>query len=285
MTRSKIAFCYAQNSILWCPQLEFSCSERVMIMKRGRTVSATGFYHVFARGINHEVIFGQIREKKYFKKIVKKHLDKYVVEIYAYCIMPTHIHFIIKSENIQELSMFMSRILAEYAQYYNYKKRRNGHVFQGRYGSECIENEEYFWNCLRYVHLNPVKAHLTEKASDFPYSSMNDYIKERKVLLHTNALQMVKKRFLTWPEFEVFHQFKNNIVFLGVVEEIYEQRVEIAWKIIWELQEKHCLNHTCEVFEEPTYREEFFSEMHKKMLISSNLQNQIYNEIKKELIC
>jgi len=254
-------------------------------MGKSRTVSTTGFYHVFARGINHEVIFGQIREKKYFKKIVKKYVSKYAVEIYAYCIMPTHIHFIIKSENIQELSMFMSRILAEYAQYYNYKKRRNGHVFQGRYGSECIENEEHFWNCLRYIHLNPVKAHLVEKASDFPYSSMKDYMKGQKVLLHMNALQMIKRRFSECLEFENFHQLKNNIVFLGTVEEIYQQRVEIAWKIIWELQEKYYLNHTCEVIEEPTYRSEFFLEMRERMSISSNLQNQIYNDIKRELIC
>lgn len=253
-------------------------------MKRGRPVSATGFYHVFSRGINHEVILGQIREKKYFKKIVKKYLSKYAIEIYAYCIMPTHIHFIIKSENIQELSMFMSRVLAEYAQYYNYKKVRNGHVFQGRYGSECIENEEYFWNCLRYVHLNPVKAHLVEKACDFPYSSMNEYTNERDGLIHKNARKMIKERYADRSSFEVFHQLKNNVVFLGVNEEIYAQRIEVAWKIIWELQEKYSLNQTCEVFEEPIYREEFFSEMHEKMSISTNLQKQIYRDMKKELI-
>ena len=111
-----------------------------------RQKSCTGFYHVFVRGINKEKIFNQVREKQYFKKIVKKHLDKYAVEIHAYCIMSNHAHLIIKSDEKSKLSSFMSNVLAEYAQYYNYKHNRNGHVFQNRFRSECIESEKYYWN-------------------------------------------------------------------------------------------------------------------------------------------
>ena len=123
---------------------DFRRKEVMFMPNRGRIKSVTSLYHVFVRGINKELIFNQVREKRYFKKIIQKHLSEYEIEIYAYCIMSNHAHFIIKSNDIHVMSMFMSKILAEYANYYNYKKQRNGHVFQNRFGSECIENEKYF---------------------------------------------------------------------------------------------------------------------------------------------
>ena len=139
-----------------------------------RQESSTKFYHVTARGINKEHIFNQIRERYFFLKILKKYLEKYDVRIYAYCIMSNHIHLLIQSE-LEVLSLFMARVLAEYAEYYNYKHIRNGHVFQNRFGSECIESEKYFWNCIRYIHLNPVKAGVSKNISTYRFSSINEY--------------------------------------------------------------------------------------------------------------
>ena len=85
-----------------------------------RRESSTRFYHIYVRGINKEKIFGQSREKNYFKRIIRKYLKEYDVEIYSYCIMSNHAHLLIKSD-LKELSMFMSKVLAKYAQYYNYK--------------------------------------------------------------------------------------------------------------------------------------------------------------------
>ena len=147
----------------------------VLPLKR-RQKSGTDLYHVIAKGINKERTFNQSREKTYLKKIIKKSQKKYEnVEIYAYCIMSNHIHLILKAE-FPELSLFMAAVLAEYANYYNYKHHRNGHVFQNRFVSECIETERYFWNCLRYIHLNPVKARVVKEAARYQYSSMMEYM-------------------------------------------------------------------------------------------------------------
>ena len=108
---------------------------------RRRKESRTGIYHIIVRGINHEKIFQQQREKLYFKSIISNYLQKYKVEVYSYCIMSNHAHFIIRAE-LQILSLFMAAILAEYASYYNFKHHRNGHVFQNRFTSECIEDEK-----------------------------------------------------------------------------------------------------------------------------------------------
>ena len=142
-----------------------------------RMESATGIYHVIIRGINHEKIFNQSREKIYFKKIILKYLEKYNIDIYSYCIMSNHAHFLIRAE-LKVLSVFMACILAEYATYYNFKHYRNGHVFQNRFLSECINDEQYFWSCMRYIHLNPVKAGMVKGIAKYKYSSIGEYINE-----------------------------------------------------------------------------------------------------------
>lgn len=172
--------------------------------RQRRKKSSTGVYHVIAKGINREQIFNQPREKLYLKRILEEFLSNYDVEIYAYCIMSNHVHLIIKSE-FQELSMYMAICLAKYAEYYNYKHKRNGHVFQNRFKSECIESSQYFWNCLRYIHLNPLKANQTKNIVDYKYSSMSEYKKMNSKILHKNALDIFGKRFEDWEDFINFH--------------------------------------------------------------------------------
>lgn len=250
---------------------------------RGRKKSSTGIYHIFVRGINQELIFNQTREKRYFKKIIKKHLDEYEIEIYAYCIMSNHAHFIIKSKDIQKISMFMSKILAEYASYYNYKKKRNGHVFQNRFGSECIENDKYFWNCLRYIHQNPVKAHMVSNPWDYQHSSINDYKKKKNDILHENAIRKYEKTFWGWQEFLEYHYKGNSAVFIGTSKEVYEQQKEIAWSILWEMQNMEKLENPKEVLEEPELRAKYLNEIQMNIQISQRLKKKIYSEIKEEL--
>ncbi len=165
---------------------------------RRRRESKTELYHIIVKGINRERIFNQQREKIYFKRIILKHLDVINVEIYCYCIMSNHAHFIIRVE-IHDLSRFMAFVLSEYASYYNFKHHRNGHVFQNRFTSECIEDERYFWSCLRYIHLNPVKAGMIKMPVRYRYSSMGEYAAKKK-----------KKRFyfIKIP-FRTFNNFKN----------------------------------------------------------------------------
>lgn len=123
---------------------------RGQMSRKRRKESVTGVYHVIVKGINKERIFNQQREKSYFRKIILKHLQKYEATICAYCIMSNHAHFIIRAE-LHNLSAFMSVILSEYAIYYNFKHLRNGHVFQNRFLSECIETDAYYLKKKTYV--------------------------------------------------------------------------------------------------------------------------------------
>lgn len=251
---------------------------------KSRKKCSTGIYHIYFRGINKEKIFHQKREKERLKKIIRKYLEEYEeVEIYAYCIMSTHAHLIVKSE-LEELSMFMSKILAEYAKYYNYKHNRNGHVFQNRFGSECIEKSGYLWNCLRYVHMNPVKAHMVSSVLDYKYSSIKEYQSGKRDILHKNAIQLYRERFDSWTAFLEFHLSTSSFVFLDTPEEIYRQRKESALFLLWQFQQEKQLEHGVEVLEEAELRKEYLEKLRTDLNISVCMRDKIYKELKKELI-
>lgn len=249
-----------------------------------RRQSTTGFYHVFIRGINKEKIFNQVREKIYFKRIIKENLEKSEVEIHAYCIMSNHAHLIIKSSEKENLSYFMSKVLAKYAEYYNYKHNRNGHVFQNRFGSECIESEKYYWNCIKYIHLNPVKALMVPNVLDYKFSSIGEYRRDKSGLLHKNAIQNYKSRFTNWNEYLEYHYVPNEIIFLGTKEEIEIQRKEQILNYLWLIQKQEELENVVEIFEDTILRERYLEMIKEKLKISKVEAKRLYIEIREKYI-
>ncbi len=248
-----------------------------------RQRSGTDIYHVIAKGINKERNFNQEREKVYLKKIIRKIQKKYKsVEIYAYCIMSNHLHLILKAE-FPVLSLFMAAVLAEYANYYNYKHHRNGHVFQNRFISECIETERYFWNCLRYIHLNPVKAHITKEASGYKYSSMAEYRNNAPDILHEKAVEFYRKEFDSYSEFEEFHKQRQRELFIDIPDEVTSQQNEIALLIAEELYKIKDLSKLMQVFEEREVRQVYLQEIKRILRISEKKAIRIYNAVKKQI--
>ncbi|MCB6414727.1 transposase [Faecalimonas umbilicata] len=247
-----------------------------------RKKSATGIYHVVVKGINKEKIFYMQREKLYLKKIILKHLEKLKVEIYSYCIMSNHAHFIIRAE-IEVLSLFMAKVLAEYASYYNYKHRRNGHVFQNRFMSECIENDRYFWTCLRYIHLNPVKANMVKNPVRYKYSSMTDYMTETTGILDSKAIRIYKEHFRDYSEFEDFHRIRQTELFLDYSDDVKLQYMELALYIAEKLYEEKKLTLLHQVFEEKENRKEYIKRLCEKLKIgvrrAEKLCTDVYNKV------
>lgn len=107
-------------------------------------------------------------------------------EIYAYCLMDNHIHLLIK-EGEDTIQRSVKRIGVSYAYYFNKKYARIGHVFQDRFRSETIEDDKYLMSVVRYIHNNPVKAGIVEKALDYPWSSYHEYLKSGKELKIVNT--------------------------------------------------------------------------------------------------
>ncbi len=93
----------------------------------------------------------------------------------AWCLMSNHVHLLLKAEKIPEL--FMKKLGCSYVPYFNRKYERVGHLFQDRYRSETISDEKYMLAVIRYIHMNPEKAHIC-KMKDYPWSSYNEYLAE-----------------------------------------------------------------------------------------------------------
>lgn len=144
-----------------------------------RLHSETGIYHVMARGSRRRVIFHDSEDKKRFVNIIlnKKKDDGF--RLFAYCIMDNHYHLLIKEEN-ENLSTIMKMINSSYAIYYNNRYEGMGHVFQDRFRSEPVNNDEYLLGVARYIHNNPKKAGITNSCQDYSWSSYNQYIYYKK---------------------------------------------------------------------------------------------------------
>jgi len=142
--------------------------------RRGRSKSKTGIYHVMARGINRDKIFHSERDYEKYFEILKnvKEISKF--NMFAYCLMSNHVHLLIK-EGEEPISQIMKRVNSRYAQWYNYKYERIGHVFQDRFKSECVDNDSYLLTVIRYIHQNPVKAKIIEKPEYYKWSSCSIY--------------------------------------------------------------------------------------------------------------
>ena len=101
-----------------------------------------------------------------------------LVEIIAYCIMPTHPHLILKQLSKNGISTFMNTILNSYTRYFNTKYNRKGPLWEGRFKSVLVKSDEQLRHLTRYIHLNPVTAYLVDKPEEWRYSSYKEYLLE-----------------------------------------------------------------------------------------------------------
>ena len=144
--------------------------------RQSRVLSETGMYHIMFRGINKQDIFSSERDYQKLKDIIQSAKENCNVQIYAYCMMPNHVHLFLREEEAGDVSDFMKRILSHYAGWYNFKYERTGHLFANRYKSIPVEDDSYFLILAKYIHQNPVKAGIVSDLSQYPHSSYLDYI-------------------------------------------------------------------------------------------------------------
>ena len=130
------------------------------------------------RGINGQQIFADNEDYEKLLEILKycKAISEF--EIFAYCLMSNHIHLLLQ-ENKEPIELVMKRIATRFVYWYNIKYQRLGHLFQDRFKSEPVENDEYFLTVVRYIHQNPVKAGICKKPQDYNYSSYNEFFKKQ----------------------------------------------------------------------------------------------------------
>ncbi len=147
-----------------------------------RNESKTNFHHVMVQGINKEYIFKDEESIITYKKIILNKLKDSNITILAYCIMNNHAHFLIHSENSENLSKFMQKINTSYSHFYNAKNKRVGYVFRDRFRSQDILNKKQLYTCLNYIHNNPVKAKMVKNMYEYKYSSYIEFLGEKEII-------------------------------------------------------------------------------------------------------
>lgn len=122
------------------------------------------------RGVRRQIIFQDDFDKMIFMEILRNEINKKECKLHAYCLMSNHFHLLLETGGI-EIGKFMKALACKYAMQYNRRHPYKGHVFEGRYVSCLVEKDNYFLQTSRYIHRNPVKAKMVEKAEDYKWSS------------------------------------------------------------------------------------------------------------------
>ena len=127
-------------------------------------------YHVTSRGNARSDIYLNDKDRKSFLKLIEQACHRYNWCCYAYCLMTNHYHLVLETAEAN-LSRGMKYLNGVYTQRFNRDHRRVGHVLQGRYKAILVEKESYLLEVMRYVILNPVRAHMTKTAGQYPWSN------------------------------------------------------------------------------------------------------------------
>jgi REP element-mobilizing transposase RayT len=142
-------------------------------------------YHIFNRGNNKENIFKVEENYRYFLNRASFFLTPYY-DIYAYCLMPNHFHFLLRVKETSELKVpeprlpaqALSNLFNSYTKSYNKYYTRTGSLFQEHFHRERVATEEYFRNIFIYIQNNPVHHGFVTDAKDYQWSSWNEYMKK-----------------------------------------------------------------------------------------------------------
>ncbi len=173
----------------------------------------SNYNHVMVQGIERKYIFEGNQEKNKYSNLLFNNLKHYKnMYVLAYCIMDNHVHLLIYCEEIENLSRLMSQTNTSYARWYNKKENRVGYVFRDRFNVQQIEDNEHLFNCLAYIHNNPVKAKKVKDIKDYSYSSYNLY-KEKKM-----QKAVIKKIFNQTNYMEQFDYIHKNFNEEGMLD-------------------------------------------------------------------
>ena len=150
-------------------------------MSRSKRYHIPGaFYHVMLRGNYGQDIFFSDSDRYFMCFLLQEGVEKYGHRIHAFCFMQNHIHLLIQVGEIS-LSKIMQNVAFRYSQKINYKHKKAGRLFQGRFKAILIDEGIYFKRLMRYIHLNPVRANITNSPEKYLWSSHNAYLNKNKI--------------------------------------------------------------------------------------------------------
>lgn len=208
------------------------------MVSRPRSFDVNFYYHIYNRGVEKRTVFETDRDYQRFLDTLRYYLhDQKIsftlfqrlteekkriyleanpqdlstrrVHLVAHCLIPNHFHLLLKGVRYDGITLFLSDISNSHTRYFNIKYERVGRLFQGPFKSKEISDEGSLLQVSRYIHLNPLLAGLAEKPEDYPYSSYQTWIGERKSsLLSLGLISSWLKTFGGAEEYKKFVEAK-----------------------------------------------------------------------------
>ncbi len=136
--------------------------------RKGRLLIPGACYHIIGRGFERRDVFSEPEHKQDFLRRLEKGLFKVGAQCFAWALMSNHYHLLIRASEIP-LGKLMSSVLTGFACYYNRQHDRSGYVFQNRFQSILCDEQSYFLELVRYIHLNPVRAKQLESLDELDH--------------------------------------------------------------------------------------------------------------------
>jgi len=217
--------------------------------QRKISFSSGEFYHIYNRGNSKQIIFHDVNDYDRFMRllfvangsVISRNLSTRAKEIFeidrrkplvaigAYCLMPNHFHILLTEIELGGISKFMQKLTTGYSMYYNNKYKRTGALFEGKFKSEHVSDDNYLKYLFSYIHLNPLKLIQTDwkeiglkdmvKAREYltayKYSSHNDFLTVRPegaILMTSLFPQYFQEKREFENEISEWIQYKKDII-------------------------------------------------------------------------
>lgn len=128
-------------------------------------------YHVLNRGNNRQDVFLKDADFRAFLNALGDLKERKPFQLFGYCLMSNHFHLLLRPTGDSTISRIMQSLTVSHTQRYHRHHGSAGHVWQGRFKSPVIQNDEHLLTVLRYIEANPIRAKIVRKAGDYPWSS------------------------------------------------------------------------------------------------------------------
>lgn len=127
--------------------------------------------HIILRGNNREPIFANDEDCQFFREALIDAAKRHALSVHAYVFMTNHIHLLASPSTEQSIPKTMQSVGRRYVQYFNHRYQRTGTLWEGRYRATIVDAENYLFECMRYIELNPVRAGMVRHPREHRWSS------------------------------------------------------------------------------------------------------------------
>ena len=179
-------------------------------MPRKARIDAVGaLHHIIGRGIEERRIFCDDADRDNFISRLGTIVSETATSCYAWALMPNHVHLLLRT-GLAPISHVMQRLLTGYAQQFNRRHKRHGHLFQNRYKSILCQENKYLLELVRYIHLNPLRARIVatmKQLDNFEYCGHGVLLGLRKCNWQEVGFVLSQFGRSVWAARRTYHAF------------------------------------------------------------------------------